>query len=525
MEDRLLASRVALTLSFVVLAGGQAGSTRPTLYEVMNKKRVATDPSSCSCGSRRRPPGSRAVPGLWLAAALLVAACGGDRAASEPIGSSAGNGGVAAGVAGSAQAGASTGGSGVAGQMSGVGAGAPSGAGQGGNGASGGSTDAGGSGGGSVGGTSGTGGSATAGAGGLSGGAGIDYPKKADVIEVLARVNQQFTKKWPDPGKMLDASHPSNIWTRAVYYEGLLGLNEVSPQAEYKKYAVDWGSAHDWGLRAPVTNADNQCAGQTYYDLYELDGGTDAVRLNAIRDSVDSMVTSASSTNWTWIDAIQMSMPVFIRFGVLTNQDKYYDKAYSLYRYSKVTEGGGLYDPAAHLWWRDAKWKPDQKKTPSGKNIYWSRGNGWVFAALARVLDALPDSQTNRAEYEQDFKDMADALRSVQRADGLWNPSLGDPDHYGGPEMSGTSLFTYGMAWGVRTGLLDEETFGPVVVKAWNGLVKTSVHDDGFLGYAQSTGDAPDDGQPLSYDKVPDFEDFGVGCFLLGGSEVAKLGR
>ena len=46
---------------------------------------------------------------------------------------------------------------------------------------------------------------------------------------------------------------------------------------------------------------------------------------------------------------------------------------------------------------------------------------------------------------------------------------------------------------------------------------------DGFLGYMQSTGDDPSDGQPLSASKVPDFEDYGVGCVLLGGSELAKL--
>jgi unsaturated rhamnogalacturonyl hydrolase len=48
-------------------------------------------------------------------------------------------------------------------------------------------------------------------------------------------------------------------------------------------------------------------------------------------------------------------------------------------------------------------------------------------------------------------------------------------------------------------------------------------HGDGFLGYVQSTGKQPADGQPLSYDRVPNFEDFGLGAFLLAGSEVSKL--
>ena len=50
-----------------------------------------------------------------------------------------------------------------------------------------------------------------------------------------------------------------------------------------------------------------------------------------------------------------------------------------------------------------------------------------------------------------------------------------------------------------------------------------STHRDGFLGYVQGTGKDPSAGQPVTYDKVPDFEDFGVGCFLLGATEYYKL--
>jgi len=39
----------------------------------------------------------------------------------------------------------------------------------------------------------------------------------------------------------------------------------------------------------------------------------------------------------------------------------------------------------------------------------------------------------------------------------------------------------------------------------------------------QETGKKPKDGQPVTYDKVPDFEDYGLGCFLLAGTEVYKL--
>ncbi|RYZ07581.1 MAG: glycoside hydrolase family 88 protein [Myxococcales bacterium] len=368
------------------------------------------------------------------------------------------------------------------------------------------------------------GGGAGGSGGSTAGGASHPYPSTSSVLSVLERVNEQFAEKWPDPATRLPGSRPSNIWTRCVYFEGLLALQEVSPRAEHLEYALDWASYHDWSFRAPGTNADNQCAGQVYFDLFELDQKRDPKRVAALRQSLNAMLNEPSSANWTWIDAIQMSMPSWAREGVSSGDAKYLEKMHALYRHTKRVEGGGLYDEASHLWWRDAQWKPGRALTPSGKNVFWSRGNGWVLAALVRVLDRLPEGAAHRPEYEQDFRDMAEALRLVQREDGLWNASLADPAHYGGPEVSGTALFTYGMAWGIRRGLLSEEVYGPVVREAWAGLER-AVRADGFLGFVQSTGDDPSDGQPLSADKQPDFEDYGVGCFLLAGSELSKLTR
>jgi rhamnogalacturonyl hydrolase YesR len=148
-----------------------------------------------------------------------------------------------------------------------------------------------------------------------------------------------------------------------------------------------------------------------------------------------------------------------------------------------------------------------------------------VYAALARVLDIIPADEDHRAEYLADFCDMSEALRKCQREDGFWNVSLHDPTHFGGKESSGTSLFVYGMAWGINNGILDRKTYLPVLSKAWNALEKEAVHDNGFLGWVQGTGKEPKDSQPVTYDKIPDFEDFGIGCFLLGASEMYKLQR
>jgi rhamnogalacturonyl hydrolase YesR len=79
------------------------------------------------------------------------------------------------------------------------------------------------------------------------------------------------------------------------------------------------------------------------------------------------------------------------------------------------------------------------------------------------------------------------------------------------------------MAWAINEGVVSKKDYSPVVDKAWNALVTESLHPNGFLGYVQGTGKEPKDSQPVGYDIVPNFEDFGLGCFILAGSEMYKL--
>jgi len=85
------------------------------------------------------------------------------------------------------------------------------------------------------------------------------------------------------------------------------------------------------------------------------------------------------------------------------------------------------------------------------------------------------------------------------------------------------AFFTFGLAWGVNNGLLTGDVYKNAAIHAWNGMVSDALHPNGFLGYVQSTGKQPSDGQPVTYDKAPNFEDYGLGAFLLAGSEIYKL--
>lgn len=433
-------------------------------------------------------------------------------------------------------------------------------------------------------------------------------PANSSVLENMQRANTWFMTKHPDPTAdiVTNKTRPSNLWTRAAYYEGLMGLYNVDPdttnQQTYYNYAVTWGASptHPWLLANTAagvtsTDANNQACGQTYIDLYNID--PQPVRIQAIKASIDAMVSNGTANVWWWIDAIQMSMPVFAKLGVLYPNGGYFDAMWALYNDARMSEGGGLFNAADGLWWRDLHYTPTLDSeagecspdagvassvdgsidasvdgsvdgnadagldycseltitaslmsslpaqttdayivAPNGKSIYWSRGNGWVFAALTRVLDILPTTDAHRATYVSDFQAIAKALVPLQRSDGFWNESLFDPTQCAsigltgndGPETSGTALFTYGLAWGIRKGFLDVATYGPALQSAWNGLSTIALQSDGLLGYVQATGalpctENPQDPGRLGPTMLADFDDYGVGCFLLAGSEVYKL--
>ncbi|MBQ0020522.1 MAG: glycoside hydrolase family 88 protein, partial [Bacteroidales bacterium] len=168
----------------------------------------------------------------------------------------------------------------------------------------------------------------------------------------------------------------------------------------------------------------------------------------------------------------------------------------------------------------DANFVAPYKET-DGKNCYWSRGNGWVYAALCRTMDQLSPKDKYYKQLKADFLMMSKALLACQREDGFWNASLVSQD-FAGKELSGTSLFLYGMAWGMKNKILKPKEYRAAADKAWQAIA-SCVHKDGFLGYVQGSGDRPASNQPVTDVKEPDFDDYGLGCFLLGATQYFQL--
>jgi rhamnogalacturonyl hydrolase YesR len=131
-------------------------------------------------------------------------------------------------------------------------------------------------------------------------------------------------------------------------------------------------------------------------------------------------------------------------------------------------------------------------------------------------MDELDPESVHYAYFKKLYLQMSETLKSIQTAQGHWSMSLLDGENYPTPETSGTSFFTYGMAWGINKGLLKKEQYLPNVLKAWSTLT-SHITEEGMLGYVQPIGAAPGQAWP---DKT---EVYGSGAFLAAGSEVYRL--
>lgn len=301
---------------------------------------------------------------------------------------------------------------------------------------------------------------------------------------------------------------PSREWTYAALYIGLLAAGEAIHEPRYMSAVAAAGSGFSWELGPRITHADDQAIGQAYLELYRVSGEPEL--LTPIRKQFNLILSDPklqADSVWWWCDALFMAPPLWAGLSAATGDTRYVDFMNKQWHISDSE----LYDSETHLYFRDKSYL--QKRESNGQKLLWSRGNGWVFAGLARLLEQMPPNDAQRAFYEQRFKAMGSALLALQGDDGLWRAGLLAPESYKEPEISGSAFFVYGFIWGVEHGLLDAKAFRPAIERGWAGLLK-HVYADGRLGDIQPVGAAP--GQYLPSSSYV----YGVGAFLLAGAEL-----
>lgn len=307
------------------------------------------------------------------------------------------------------------------------------------------------------------------------------------------------------------------IWTWSALYTGFMATSESLDDPKYRDAMLAMGEKFNWELRAPLPNADDQSLGQTYLDLYLLK--KDPAMLKPTQVALDSILAAPRTSEtpgkeiaWWWCDALFMAPPVWARMYAATGDRKYVD--YLDQEWAKTSDR--LYDTKEHLYARDSSYL--SKTEANGKKMFWSRGNGWVMGGIIRTIEYLPKDDPARAIYIAQLKEMAARVAELQGSDGLWRAGLLDPADYDQPEISGSAFFTYALAAGVNQGILDRRVYQPVIEKAWAGILH-HVYADGRLGCIEQTG-----AEPAPFKASASYT-YGVGAFLLAGSEIRKMGE
>ena len=307
--------------------------------------------------------------------------------------------------------------------------------------------------------------------------------------------------------------YSGNGWRRGALFAGIMAMYETTQDQKYLDAAMYWADLYNWQLIGDgigVNRADDHCAAQTYLELYFIhqDPNMFASAQYAF-DYIMDYDPMPGREDWWWCDALFMSPPVWVRLAAATEDANYCSFMNDMF----WDVNDYLYDNDYHLYYRDDSYF--DATTANGEKVFWSRGNGWVVGGIVRVLQYLPQDDPRRNDYIQLLQEMAGALAEVQGADGLWRSSLLDYDEFPNPETSGTGFFCYAIAWGINEGILDAQTYLPVVEKAWYGLGQ-AVHEDGKLGWVQRVAGSP------GAATWNDTEVYAVGAFLLAGSEVVK---
>ena len=305
--------------------------------------------------------------------------------------------------------------------------------------------------------------------------------------------------------------HFNKDWTYAALYAGFMAVPSSVAGSRYQDAMLEMGKNFGWQLGPRLTHADDQAIGQTYLQLYLQH--RDPAMLAPTRQRFDAemkLPDDPAKPLWWWCDALFMAPPVLAELTHATGDRRYLvflDREWSI-------TSARLYDPKQHLFYRDATFLHQQEK--NGKSVFWSRGNGWVMAGLARVIEYMPQDDPLRPKYVLQFQQMAAAVAPLQGSDGLWRPGLLDAAAYPLPENSGSGFITYALAYGIDHHLLDRKKYLPVVRRAWAGLL-SHVYQDGRLGCIQPIGAAPG-----AFTATSSYV-YGVGAFLLAGSEIYNL--
>ena len=359
--------------------------------------------------------------------------------------------------------------------------------------------------------------------------AGAQSGMDKDVVKaIMDRVNRyRFEHPWQ--------AYDDN-WIRGTYYAGVMACYLATGDRAYLDQSDSFCQSLGWKLPAVPpweggSGANLLTCGQTMLECYmvkeekyKIDGIITHLEDPDIKNPVSSPLEWYFEAGRRYVDGLFTGPPTLAMLYAVTGDGKYLCWMETMF----WDVYGKLYDREENLFYRDHRFFPDcpeqrengpgleDRYTPAGRKILWSRGNGWAFAGIARILKYLPADYPGYERYLLVFRNIAASLAGRQSEEGYWYPNLADPDHVPLKETSGTGFFIYGLAYGINQDILEREQYLPVVEKAWRSLCD-AVSEEGKVLWGQKVGD-----RPVMHSR-DDSHEFVSGIFLLAASEVYRL--
>jgi len=235
--------------------------------------------------------------------------------------------------------------------------------------------------------------------------------------------------------------------------------------------------------------------------------------------------------NQMWLDGLYMAEPFYAEYTQLYDPtsagfDDIINQFVWMEKHARDPKTGLLY----HAWDESRTQKWANPKTGNSPN-FWSRSLGWYGMALVDVLDYVPASHPRRGELLAILQRFMPAVLKFQDpASGCWyqvTDRLGDKGNY--LEASGTAMFVYTLAKGVRLGYLPAPMMA-AAQKGYNGMLKNFISTDanGLIHLEKTVSVGGLGGNPYrdgSYEyylseKIRQDDLKGVGPFILASLEM-----
>ena len=155
------------------------------------------------------------------------------------------------------------------------------------------------------------------------------------------------------------------------------------------------------------------------------------------------------------------------RSYALTQETQYLDSLTNFLVEMSTQQISGLY-------WHD-------RETP----FYWGRGNGFAVLGLAETLTYLPQSHPLYVDILLMYRKLLNGLLKHQNLSGCYHQVITLPGSY--QELTSTCMIGYGIARGIRLGLLDQ-SYLPTLKSLWNGAKARVTETGGVVDGCTGTG-------------------------------------